>query len=122
MNIHDTVGNPTHPFLAPDIFSSYTSGRDAPFLERLICFYDSIWYRIAYDWVFIPKLDKLVKKYFGSDMPYLSDIMSQTSLIMANINPIVSDVRPNVPSVVNLELLSIEEPKSLPKVMLSVSF
>lgn len=116
------MGNPTHPFLATDIFSTYTNEVDSSFLERLVCFYDNIMYRIAYYWIILPKLDKTVKKYFGSDMLYLGDIMSQTSLIMTNVNPIVNSIRPNLPTVINVELLAINKPKPLPKVRLHILF
>lgn len=116
LHMHDAIGNPSHPFLTPEILIAYTGTADAPFLQRLNGLWYSIWYRALFNWYFLPRKDKIVKQHFGDKLPYLGDIISQTSLLMTTANPIMDTVRPNIPIVINLELLHIEEPKVLPKV------
>lgn len=116
LNIHDAIGNPSHPFLAPDILMSYTGTADAPFLQRLDSLFYQIWYRPLHYWKFIPKMDKIIRKYFGAEFPSIQDILPQISMVLVTVNPIMDTVRPNLPTVVNIEMLHIDKPKPLPKV------
>lgn len=114
--MHDAIGNPTHPFLAPEIFMPYTETLEAPFIQRLDGLFYNIWYRPLYKWNFIPRMDKIVKKYLGDNLPSIGEIQSKVCLLFTTVNPIMDTVRPNIPSVINIEQLHIDMPKSLPKV------
>ncbi|KAF5291331.1 hypothetical protein FQA39_LY03482 [Lamprigera yunnana] len=110
---HDAIGNPSHPVLNPDILLPYTG--ILSFYERLYSTYYSVWYRYYYHYHFLPKQDKIARKYISDDLPYLGDIEKSISLLFLNVNPIIHPIRPNVPGVIELGKMHIKKPKSLPK-------
>lgn len=116
MNVHDAIGNPTHPVLAPDMFMPYDGTADAPFFQRLDGLIYNFWFRALYHWNFIPRMDRIIHKYLGEDMPSISEIESKISLLLVTVNPIMNTVRPNIPTVINIEQMHIDKSKPLPKV------
>ncbi|KAK9892163.1 hypothetical protein WA026_018365 [Henosepilachna vigintioctopunctata] len=107
---HELLGNPTHPFLYVDIFSKYLDP-----LESIWGKIDSLYiYLVNFflgEFLIFPSTDKLARSYFGNDMPYIKDLVRDTSLTIANVNPIISDRRPLAPNVVevwNLHLNRVE--------------
>ncbi|KAK5648509.1 hypothetical protein RI129_003401 [Pyrocoelia pectoralis] len=110
---HDSIGNPTHPILNPDILLPFTG--NLGFNDRLFSVYYSIWFRYYYYYHVIPDQDKVVKKYIGEDLPYLGDIEKNISLLFVNVNPILHPIRPNVPTVIELGKMHIRPKKPLPK-------
>lgn len=72
---------------------------------------------MLYYWYELPKSDRIARKYFGDDMPYLGDIIKNISLLMVNVNPILNPVRANVPNIIEMNQIHIKEPKPLPKVI-----
>lgn len=116
LDMHDAMGNPTHPFLAPEVFVQNPVTADASFLQRLNGLLYNIWYRALYKYEFIPRMDKIVKKYLGDNQPSISESQSKVALLLITVNPIIDVVRPNIPTVINIEQLHIDDPKPLPKV------
>lgn len=116
LDIYDTVGNPNHPFLTSHVLSLDFPSASTSFYQRLNGLFYHVWYRIAYEFVFDPAVDKIVRKYFGDDMPSVKMMGSRISLILSNVNSVIDTVRPNLPTVVNTEFLHIMEPQGLPKV------
>ncbi|KAG5867461.1 hypothetical protein JTB14_029020 [Gonioctena quinquepunctata] len=112
LHCHDVMGNPTHP-IYPDMLM--TADEDYGFVYRLRGFLYNIWYRALFHWYILPKEDRIARKYFGNDMPYLGDIFRNTSLLMINVNPIMGTPRANVPNVVEISQMHIREKKPLPK-------
>lgn len=112
--MHDAIGNPTHPIGSPDLIFSYDA--DMNFWVKVDSFLYNIWYRILYYWYELPRSDKIARKYFGQDMPYLGDIVNNVSLVMLNFNPILHSTRPNVPNLIELDQIHIKKPKPLPQV------
>lgn len=115
--MHDAVGNPNHPILAPEFLLPFCGSAEATFFQRLEGLYFKIVYRIIYRWLLIPEKDTIIKKYFGNDFPYLGNILSQISLLMMTSNPLLDTSRPNIPTVVQLEQIHIERTKPIPEVM-----
>ncbi|KAK9878088.1 hypothetical protein WA026_020731 [Henosepilachna vigintioctopunctata] len=96
----DTVGNPSHPIFSPD--HNLPLKRDLSFKERIISTIYSVFVRLHFQWVVLPREDRLVKKYFGEDMPYLGDIERNISILLLNRNPVFHRVMPLVPAVIEL--------------------
>ncbi|CAH1101184.1 unnamed protein product [Psylliodes chrysocephalus] len=113
LHAHDAVGNPTHPVISPDIMLNFSG--ELSFLDRVKSFLFNFWYRFLYYYYALPKADKIARKYFGEDMPYLGDIEKNISLMMLNVNPIIHTVRPNVPNVIEINQMHIRDKKPLPK-------
>lgn len=115
LSMHDSIGNPTHPVLSPDFLFPY--GNDMTFWNKVNSVWFNIWYRMLYYWYELPKSDKIARKYFGEDIPYLGDIIKNVSLVMVNVNSILHPVRPNVANVIELNQIHIKESKPLPQVI-----
>ncbi|CAG9840625.1 unnamed protein product [Diabrotica balteata] len=113
LHSHDALGNPTHPIVSPDMMLNFAG--ELSFFDKVQSFLYNIWYRIFYYWYALPKADKIARKYFGEDMPYLGDLERNISLLLLNVNPIIHNVRPNVPNVIEINQMHIKERKPLPK-------
>ncbi|XP_031329001.1 UDP-glucuronosyltransferase 2B19-like isoform X2 [Photinus pyralis] len=111
--VHDTIGNPSHPVLNPDIILPFTGSMG--FYERLVSVYFSMWFRYYYHYHIVPEQDKVGKKLIGEDLPYLGDIEKSISLLFLNVNPILHPIRPNVPAVIELGQMHLRSQKPLPK-------
>lgn len=115
---HDLVGNPTHPLINPDILMSvYPPLNENPFYLRLFYFISMTFHHITYYLEYLPRADQVARKYFGNDMPYLGDVAKEyCSLLLMNINLATSNIRPNLPNVVEVGQIHIRKSKPLPKV------
>ncbi|XP_045463150.1 UDP-glycosyltransferase UGT5-like isoform X1 [Harmonia axyridis] len=96
----DTVGNPSHPILSPD--HNLPIGRELSFKDRILSTLYSVYVRVYYHWVVLPREDRTVKEAFGENMPYLGDIERNVSLILLNRNTVFHKVMPLLPSVIEL--------------------
>ncbi|XP_023029674.2 UDP-glucosyltransferase 2, partial [Leptinotarsa decemlineata] len=112
LHSHDNMGNPTHP-VYPDTMMTF--GNDYSITYRLKGFLYNLWLRGLFYWYIMPKEDKLARKYFGNDIPYLGEVYKNTSLFLVNVNPIMGIPRANVPNVIEINQVHIQEKKPLPK-------
>ncbi|KAL3271591.1 hypothetical protein HHI36_022066 [Cryptolaemus montrouzieri] len=96
----DTVGNPSHPIYSPD--HNLPIGRELSYRDRVLSTLYAIYVRVHYQLVVLPREDKTVKKYFGTDMPYLGDIERNISLLLLNRNPVIHKIMPVYPAVIEL--------------------
>lgn len=113
LNNHDSVGNPTHPVLYPDLFME---AGDGSLLDRIRLTYGEITMKMLYKYWILPSADRLARKAFGNHIPYVGDIERNCSLLIFNSNPILYSPRPNVPSIVEIQQMHIKDNKPLPKV------
>ncbi|CAG9854773.1 unnamed protein product [Phyllotreta striolata] len=112
-HFHDFLGNPTHPVVSPDMMLGFAGKIN--FFQKLQSLLYNLWYRLFYYWYILPNADRVARKHFGDDMPYLGDIERNMSLLLVNSNPVIHAVRPNVPNIVEICRLHISEKKPLPK-------
>lgn len=110
---YDALANPVHPILNPDF--TVTIGTET-FFERVELAVFAIWQRYYYYYVTQPKLDVVVKKYFGEDMPYVGDIEGNVSLVFQCTNPVMHKARPNLPMIIEMGRMHIKPKKPLPQV------
>ncbi|XP_044746163.1 UDP-glycosyltransferase UGT5-like isoform X3 [Coccinella septempunctata] len=96
---HNLFGNPIHPILFPDIMADFNKPV-AAFGDKIRSLYFTTLGCLMHRFVIYPMSDRIARKYFGSDMPYIRDVVKNASLLMVNVNPIFSDGRPNVPNVI----------------------
>ncbi|KAK9892169.1 hypothetical protein WA026_018371 [Henosepilachna vigintioctopunctata] len=97
--MHGVFGNSMHPVLYPDMFSEHI-GPLKRLLEKLDSLYINFMWWFTEEYYFLSRDDKLARRYFGDDMPYLRDLISEASLLLLNVNPIFSSGRPNAPNVI----------------------
>ncbi|KAL1506654.1 hypothetical protein ABEB36_005979 [Hypothenemus hampei] len=113
----DTLGNPTHPVLAPEM--NLPLRRDLSFTERLLSVLYSIYVRIYYHLVVLPREDANIKKHISADLPYLGDIEKNISVLLMNRNPVFHRMMPLFPNIVDLggiHITSVKKPLD-PKVI-----
>lgn len=111
---HDCFGNPSHPVLNPDIFLPFQN--NLTFIQRCISTFTSVYGRFFHTRM-LAKADQIVKNYFGSDYPPLQELACKADLLFLNINPILDNIRPVVPAVINIGGgMHIQQSKPLPKV------
>lgn len=60
--------------------------------------------------------DKLLKKNFGPDTPYINDIVYNTSMVFVNGHFTLDGPRPLVPNMVEIGGIHVKEPRPLPAV------
>ncbi|XP_074037417.1 UDP-glycosyltransferase UGT5 isoform X3 [Leptinotarsa decemlineata] len=114
LEFHDAVGNPTHPIISPEIVYNGFD-KELSFVERVKSVLFHIWYRAIYYWHILPEADKVTRKYLGEDVPYLGDVIKNTSMFLVNVNCILHKVRANVPNVIPMSQMHIRKKKPLPK-------
>lgn len=96
----DTVGNPSHPILSPD--HNLPIGRELSFRDRMLSTLYSIYVRVYYRYVVLPREDRTIKEVFGEHMPYIGDIERNVSAILLNRNTVFHKIMPVLPNVVEL--------------------
>lgn len=111
--LYDTVGNPTHPLFISNNLIEYRGSSEIPFTRRLSGFLAYIVLKAVFYWRELPKQDALTRTYFGNNMPYLGDLLTELSLILINANPITDSVRPNLPTVIEVQQMYVEDDELL---------
>lgn len=112
---HHAIGNPTHPVLFPDIFTTF--GDHLTFWEKIEAVLYSIWWKYMYYIKWMPHFDREMRRYCGEDMPYLADLEGNMSMVFINTNPILHGPRPYSQAVVELGgMMHIHPKKPLPPV------
>ncbi|KAG5872291.1 hypothetical protein JTB14_037423 [Gonioctena quinquepunctata] len=113
MYTHDIFGNPTHPVLRPDMMMALFG--EITLTDRMRTFIYSIGSRMLYYWQILPEAHHVARRYFGKDMPYLGNIIRNTSLLLVNTNPIMHLPMPNVQDSIEIGQLHIRKKKKLPE-------
>ncbi|CAH0563742.1 unnamed protein product [Brassicogethes aeneus] len=111
INAHDALGNPLHPVLSPNFFLK--SGDNPSFLERLTSTMYYVTYRLLYRYYEMPRSTKIARKHFGDDIPHLGDIERNMSLALFISNWVQNEIKPTVPSVVDINMIHIKPNKFL---------
>ncbi|CAH0548074.1 unnamed protein product [Brassicogethes aeneus] len=111
---HDSLGNPSHPVLSPNFILQMTE--DSPtFYERLTSVMFNTALRFYYKLYITHRSDIIARKFFGDDVPSLSDIEKNMSLAFVTRNWVTNEISPNVPNIVDISLIQIKPKKALPK-------
>jgi len=107
------VGNPEPPSYIPDTFLVLTDRMT--FTERLTNTVFTWINELFYKCLYLPAQDRLMRKYFGDDLPPLKNIIKNTSLILVNHHFSLAFPRPYVPNMVEVAGMHIKPLKPLPK-------
>lgn len=68
------------------------------------------------DYVLLTELDYIMQKYFGPDLPPISQLEKRAKLALINANPIIDNLEPLLPNVIPVGGIHIKKSKPLPKV------
>lgn len=110
---HERFANPDNPSYIANILLDHSDRMS--FLERVV---NTVYVKITY-WVHhylsaVPS-QEIAKKYFGQSLPPLVDIVRNTSLLLLNRHFSVSKPAPNLPVIIEVGGLHVQEPKKLPE-------
>jgi glucuronosyltransferase len=112
--LNDRTGNPDHPAYIPNYYSAYTDRMT--FWERLRNTLQVEIIKWVYYYFSELPTHRMASKYFGNDLPALSDIARNVSLVLVNSHFSLNYPRPTVPIVVEVGGLHIQSPSKLPQV------
>lgn len=97
--VHEAVGNPTNPALYPDFMVPFTGALS--FFERLISSLFWLWIRYFFNTTVYPSVDVVMKKHLGDDIPSTYEINKKVSMLFINVNPVLHNIRPLVPTTIH---------------------
>jgi glucuronosyltransferase len=110
----ERFANPENPSYVGNLLLGYSDRMS--FVERMV---NTMYLKISY-WAYhyfsdVPS-QEIARKYFGQSLPPLADIVRNTSLLLINRHFSISKPAPNLPVVVEVGGLHVQEPKKLPEV------
>ncbi|KAJ9601562.1 hypothetical protein L9F63_000305 [Diploptera punctata] len=113
--LDDWFGNPHAFSYVPFIFSPFTD--KMVFGERLFNAVAGTMMNIGRNYVYLPRQDAVMKKHFGflENLPSLSELECNTSLLLINHHFSISYPRPLMPNMVQVGGLHVKNPKKLPQ-------
>jgi glucuronosyltransferase len=114
------MGNPYNPSYIPAAGTSFSD--QMSFSERLINVIANVAMKITFSVAERIVTEGYVNKHIGNDVPPLSDIARNTSLLLVNTHFSLNRPRPLVPGIVEVGGLHLKPPKKLPKVRLVLFF
>lgn len=101
------------PYLeAVNNYPSSASPNNSKLFDKVVDTLFSVYERIYYKTVTLPTQDKIVAKYLGQGLPYLGEVEKNTSLVFVNRNPVLDDVLPLLPHVVDIGGIYTSKPKT----------
>lgn len=98
--LHSVIGTPGHPILYPDLMTDY--GENMNFMRKVDAVLFDLYNKYSYTYKLIPALDKIVRKYFGNDMPSLLELQKNLSILLLNSHPILHKPRTYGPNVIEM--------------------
>lgn len=116
----DSMDNPTHAFLYPDVLTSY-SGK-LSFFKRLILVYRSLQFRWNYYYNVLPKFEALAGKHFGNNSTPVGLMERRTDVLLVDAHPLFIGPMPTVPGVVFLGNIHIRAPNPIPDVSKPIAY
>lgn len=112
--LNERFANPDNPSYVPSNMMDFSD--EMEFLERvenaLVYAVHSLFYKYA----IAGPSNGIAKKYFGDDLPPLSDLAANTSLMLVNAHFSLTLPRPQVPAVVDVSGIHVGKAGSLPLV------
>lgn len=63
------------------------------------------------------ELDYIMPKFFGSDLPPITQLEKRVKMALINANPIIDNLGPLLPNVISVAGFHIKEAKPLPAVI-----
>lgn len=98
--LHEAIGSPTNPAIYTDFLVPYDSKMS--YMERLLNTLNYMGASLYFNYYMYPKADTTVKKFFGENIPKLKDIQRKVSMVFLNTHPVLHDVRPLMPNVIQI--------------------
>ncbi|KAJ8980274.1 hypothetical protein NQ317_005132 [Molorchus minor] len=110
--VNPLVGNPSPPSYIPEMFLSYSN--NMTFWQRLVNFLFFVVSELYKQLVFLPEQNRLMKEVFP-DVPDLSTLYYNVSLVLVNSHESTNQPVPHVPNMIDIGGFHIQPAKVLPK-------
>lgn len=110
---HERFANPDNPSYIGNLLLGHSDRMS--FVERVV---NTVYLKItnwAYHYLSVVPSQEIARKYFGQSLPPLADIVRNTSLLLLNRHFSISKPAPNLPVVIEVGGLHVQEPKKLPE-------
>nr|QPA18387.1 UDP-gluconosyltransferase [Trialeurodes vaporariorum] len=107
------VANPQNPAFIPNHLRHFSP--QMTFIERLENTLATFSHLAGWHWFFIPENQRLLEKYFGSDVPPVLDIAKNVSLVIVNTHSSFMGSQPLNPNVIEVGGIHVAPAKPLPK-------
>ncbi|XP_069681773.1 UDP-glycosyltransferase UGT5-like [Periplaneta americana] len=111
--VPDKVGHVDNPSYTPNHFSESTDHMD--FGERVINTLSVVFHKFFYCFFMAVPVHRIASNHFGDNLPTMSDLGRNTSMIFVNSHFSLSRPRPLVPGVIEVAGLHIKEGNKLSK-------
>ncbi|KAL3288281.1 hypothetical protein HHI36_002729 [Cryptolaemus montrouzieri] len=108
------LGNSMNPAIYSDFLTGFRG--KFTFWEKIQNFHFMLASYLMNKLIIYPIADRIAKSYFGHDMPYIEDVIKNTSLLFSNVNPLFSDQRPQVPNIMHFSNVHILTKSHVPQV------
>lgn len=86
------------------------------YLNIITLFNDNFFCFSYRQYIFLPKIDALMRQVYPFDFPYVDHLQKQTKLLFVNAHTSFDYPEPLPPNIIAVGGLHIKEPKPLPKV------
>jgi glucuronosyltransferase len=113
-----SIGISTRPFQHPVVYSDQFLTphiKPQPFWERFGSITYFLWSKFYYQWVFVPRAQRMATKYFG-EVSYIGDLEKNPSLCFLGVNSLIISQKPKTPAMMDIGPIHIHPPKPLPEV------
>lgn len=107
-------GNPDNPSYIPNNLMDFSD--QMTFIQRVENTLAYILHQLIYYLLMDIPGNIIARKHFGEDLPALSDIVYNTSIVLINTHFSLNLPRPQTPNVIDVGGIHIENVKTLPKV------
>ncbi|KAJ3662531.1 hypothetical protein Zmor_006876 [Zophobas morio] len=98
--VHEALNNPISPALFPDFLTEFDN--EMTFFERIINTFYYLGNKLYFKYYFYPKMDNIIRKFFGENTPSLEEMQRDVSMVFINTNPILHNIRPLMSNVLML--------------------
>jgi glucuronosyltransferase len=109
------IGNHFPPSFVSNIFLGLPS--EMIFFERMKNFGATVIQDLILKFYYEPHMTKLYRKELGQDIPTISEIMANASLILSNGHFSLSSHKPYLPNIIDVGGIHSQPAKPLPKVL-----
>ncbi|KAK0086261.1 hypothetical protein PV325_003460 [Microctonus aethiopoides] len=108
----NNLGNPENPSYVPNIFHGFSSNMNI--YQRLINTISKLYMNFFYEFAVSWSMHSIVEEAFGPGVPPLNEIARKESAMLVNTHYSLQGAKPNVPTVIEVGGLHIQQPKPLP--------
>ncbi|XP_049791726.1 UDP-glycosyltransferase UGT5-like [Schistocerca nitens] len=101
------IGNPINPAYLPDVFIGYTDHMN--FWQRLYNTYFVLRFLVFWQTTVLPTQEAIMRQHFGAEPPSVYEVERNYSLLLLAVHSSGHYPRPNVPNVIEVTGLHVQE-------------